>query len=65
MEDIRDWLKEWQPVWQFIFYLLFTGILGFGRLLNQIWDRRLHEREAQKEGVNPEEAEENGDSENW
>jgi len=61
MEEINSWLKEWQPLWQFVFFVALTGLLGFGRFINQVWDRRLHEREAAKEGVNPDEAEKRGD----
>lgn len=60
MHEVNAFLKEWQPLWQFVLMVALTGLLGFGRLLNQVWDRRLHEREAAKEGVDPDEAERQG-----
>lgn len=62
MHEVNAFLKEWQPLWQFALMVLLTGLLGFGRLLNQVWDRRLHEREAAQEGVDPDEAEWEGAS---
>lgn len=57
MSEINAWLKEWQPTWQFLFYAIFTGILGLARLLNMTWNRKLDEEQARKEGIDPEKAE--------
>lgn len=57
MEEVNEFLKHWQPVWQFVFYLVFVGFFGGVRLINQIWNRRVQERQAEKQGINPKEAE--------